>query len=293
MAGNSDYLAESVLNFASGYEPFPSIGSRYLALFTTAPTSDAGTGGTEVSGGSYARVQIAGAIAAGGTWTTSSTSITMGSSNPGWIVAGMSVWDITASAFIGTVSSYSGTTLTLTSTAAHASSGSTDSLQFSAFPAASASSGNEPATAPANVTNGAVITFPASTASWGTIQAFGIYDASTSGNLLNWDYLGNYSWKPFSCSLASPGVITTDSSGDVPANSSNIVVTQKFGGTLPTTGGSWAGLLTTANASSNTFTAGVNTTSVGGGQFRQVATQSIPSGITASFSASTLTLQQA
>lgn len=293
MAGNSDYLAQAVLNFASGYEPFPSIGSRYLALFTTAPTSDAGTGGTEVSGGSYARVQIAGAIAAGGTWTTSSTSITMGSSNPGWVVAGMSIWDITAGAYIGTVSSYSGTTLTLTSTASHASSGSTDSLQFSAFPAASASSGNEPATAPANVTNAAVITFAASTSSWGTIQAFGIYDASTSGNLLNWDYLGNFKWIPFSCSLASPGVLTTDSSGDVPANSSSIVVTQKFGGTLPTTGGSWAGLLTTANASSNTFTAGVNTTSVGGGQFRQVATQSIPSGITASFSASTMTLQQA
>lgn len=73
-----------------------------------------------------------------------------------------------------------------------------------------------------------------------------------------------------------------------------IVVSSKFGGTLPTTGGSWAGLLTTPGASSNTFTAGVNTTSVGGGQFRQV-TQFGPigNGVTVNFPASSLTLSLA
>lgn len=35
------------------------VSGRYLGLFTVAPTADAGTGGTEVSGGSYARVAIA------------------------------------------------------------------------------------------------------------------------------------------------------------------------------------------------------------------------------------------
>jgi hypothetical protein len=49
MAGLSDYLAEAVLNFVTGGSPMPALGSRYLALFTAAPTADAGTGGTEVS----------------------------------------------------------------------------------------------------------------------------------------------------------------------------------------------------------------------------------------------------
>lgn len=42
-------------------------------------------------------------------------------------------------------------------------------------------------TQPANgqeQTNGAAITFPAATASWGTITYFGIYDAASAGNLL-------------------------------------------------------------------------------------------------------------
>ena len=46
--------------------------TTYVALFTTAPTSDAGTGGTECSGGSYARIGITSssgwsAISGGGT----------------------------------------------------------------------------------------------------------------------------------------------------------------------------------------------------------------------------------
>jgi hypothetical protein len=34
--------------------------------------------------------------------------------------------------------------------------------------------------------NSAVITFPAPTANWGTVVAFAIMDASTSGNMLYW-----------------------------------------------------------------------------------------------------------
>jgi hypothetical protein len=49
--------------------------------------------------------------------------------------------------------------------------------------AVTASTGNWPITAN-SVANGAVITFPAATGSWGTITYFQIYDASTAGNPL-------------------------------------------------------------------------------------------------------------
>ncbi len=297
MSGLSDYTAEALLNFMSGNQPVPSLTSRYLALFTTAPTSDSGSGAVEVSGGGYARVQVAGSLAAGASWTTSSTTITLGSSAPSWLTAlgtngsGCNIYDTTNSQQIGTVSSITGTTITLTSTAAHGSSGSADNLVFAAFPQASASSGGEPATSPANVTNGASITFAQSTGSWGTVTSFGLYDASTSGNLVSWDYLGNYKWSPFTCTSATPGVLTcTDQSF---TNGQYAAVTSKYGGTLPTTGGSWAGILTVAGVSGSTFNLGVNTTGAGDGNVRQVIQQVIPSNATFSFSASNFTLTSA
>jgi hypothetical protein len=80
-----------------------------IALYTVTP-SDAG-GGTEVTGGNYARVNMGAPLDA--TWT-----------------------------------------------AASATDGLTD--------------------------NAADITFPAPSANWGTIVAFGIFDATTAGNLLIW-----------------------------------------------------------------------------------------------------------
>jgi hypothetical protein len=62
-------------------------------------------------------------LAATSSWTTSSTTITMSGSNPGPITAGASVFDQTTGQSIGTVSSWSGTTLTLQAAAAHAGSG--------------------------------------------------------------------------------------------------------------------------------------------------------------------------
>jgi hypothetical protein len=295
MAGLADYDAQRYLDDITGARPLAT-SSRYLALFTAAPTSDAGTGGTEVSGGSYARTQIAGELAAGASWTTSSSTITLGSSAPAWLTAlgtngsGVNVYDVTTGAQIGVVSAISGTTVTLTANALGASSGSSDTLAFSAFPLSSASSGSEPNTLPAACSNAAVINLPGATANWGTILAWGIYDAASGGNLHFWDYLGTTNWIPFSCTNASPGVLTTDSSSDAPPNGSAIIVTSKFGGTLPTTGGSWSGALTTANLSGSTFTAGVNTTSNGGGLFRQINQQSIPNGANFSFGANQLTL---
>ena len=39
---------------------------------------------------------------------------------------------------------------------------------------------------PTTVSNNATITFPTATASWGTIVAFALFDASTGGNRLYW-----------------------------------------------------------------------------------------------------------
>ncbi len=303
MSGMSDYSAENYLNDMASVVPCPTATlARYLALLTTAPTSDAGTGGTEVSGTGYARVQVAGTVTVSGSSgapSTGSATITLSASAPAWVTAlgtngsGCNVYDTTAGKQIGTISSVSGTTITLTGNASNNGSLS-DTLLISAFGAASASSGNEPSTTPASITNGAVINFAQiGSGGWGTITSFGLYDALTSGNLRGWDYLGNYKWIPFSCTSASPGVLTCDSTGDAPANSSSIVVSAKYGGTLPATSGSWAGLLTTANLSGATFTAGVNTTGIGGGQFRQVGSQATVANVTLYYPASSLTISGA
>lgn len=152
---------------------------------------------------------------------------------------------------------------------------------------ASNSTGTEPNVTPANITNAVAITFPVATANWGTVVAFGLFDASTVGNLLMWDYIGNFKWLPFSCTTASPGVLTSPAHGY--ANGDPVVVTAKYGGPLPTTGGSWAGVLTVANVTTDTFTAGVNTSGTGDGQVRKILQQSIPSGVQASFAIGALT----
>ena len=135
--------------------------------------------------------------------------------------------------------------------------------------------------APCTVSNANALTFPVPSADWGTIVAFGVFDASTSGNLLWWDYLGAYSWLPFTCTSATPGVLTSPAHGY--SNGDSVVVTAEYGGTLPTTGGSWSGLLTVANSATDTFTAGVNTTGTGDGLVRKVVPQVVSSGVAASF----------
>lgn len=125
MAAMTDYLENKLIDWffraqaigitgataAAGTGPT----SLYYGLFTAAP-SDTG-GGTEVSGGSYARVTVASSLA-----------------------------------------NYAGTQ----------SSGST-----------TASSGSGGLTS-----NNGTITFPAPTANWGSVTHFGVFDASSGGNLL-------------------------------------------------------------------------------------------------------------
>jgi hypothetical protein len=295
MSGLSDYFAENMQNYLAGGKAMPALPSVWIALFTTAPTSDAGTGGTEVSGGAYARVQVAGNAATNNT-TASGNATLHFAATPAWVVAGMAIYDTTSSAVIPaatTVLSTTGTTVVMSANAAGAGVGNGDTITFSAFSASIASVGNEPATAPVQMQNNAAITFAQATLSWGTVTSFGLYDAVTSGNLLAWDYLGNFKWLPFSATSASPSVLTTDATADAPANGTSVVVTQKYGGTLPTTAGSWAGVLTTAGLSGATFNVSVNSTTIGGGLFRQVTQQSIPANVTASFAANQLTVTAA
>ena len=107
MAGSkSNYLENEILDHVLGGGDYTRPATVYVALYTAAP-SDTG-GGTEVSGGSYARVAV----------TNNATN----------------------------------------------------------FPAAS----------DGEKSNGTEITFETATANWGEVVAFGILDASTSGNLLLW-----------------------------------------------------------------------------------------------------------
>jgi hypothetical protein len=111
MAGLSDYMENLIGSLILRTQVATKPAAVWVGLFTAAPT-DAG-GGTEVSGGSYARVQVAQADAQ---WNAPS--------------AGNGLFS--------------------------------------------------------NVND---ITFPAPTANWGTIVAFGIFDANTAGNLLIWNTL--------------------------------------------------------------------------------------------------------
>ena len=118
MANMTDYLEDAIVDWLFRGQAFTPPATMYIGLFTVAPT-DAG-GGTEVSGGGYARVAVGDSLT---NWAgTQGAGSTTGSA-----------------AGLGT----SGTT-----------------------------SNNNP------------ITFPAPTAAWGSIVAFGIFDALTGGNLL-------------------------------------------------------------------------------------------------------------
>lgn len=102
----SDYLENELLDHILGNSSWSAPGTVYISLYTVTP-SDTG-GGTEVTGGSYARVSM------------------------------------------------------------------TNNLT------------NWPAASGGAKANGTAITYPQATADWGTVVAFGIQDASTSGNLLYW-----------------------------------------------------------------------------------------------------------
>lgn len=114
MSAFSDYLENNLVDFLMRAQAFSPGTGRHVALFTAAP-SDAG-GGTEVTGGSYARASL---TASAANWANTQASGTGASSGTGGVTS-----------------------------------------------------------------NSGTITFPAPTANWGVCTHFGIFDASTSGNLL-------------------------------------------------------------------------------------------------------------
>jgi hypothetical protein len=151
-----------------------------------------------------------------------------------------------------------------------------------------------PAGIPSLISNVNPIVFPISTAGWGTINSFGIYDALTAGNLLAWDYFGNYPWMPSSIIAAAPAVITQPRHGYL--NGDTVYYSTEYGGTPPTyLQGSFTGPLVVAQSLTDTFqvtNAGVvvNTATSGDGSFRKAASQQIIANVQATFPANSLNI---
>jgi hypothetical protein len=218
--------AEGVLQHITGYTAIFTEPTAYIALFTTAPTDDTGTGAVEVSGGAYARVATTQGTT--GTWAAASTT-----------------------------------------------------------------------TDPTTEANALAITFPTATANWGTVVAFGMYDAATGGNLLAWDWLGNFQWLPTTVSAASPGVFTAHAHGYNAADP--VVFSVVFGGTAPMSSGGALGsnnISLVVSPTTDTFTlttagTAVATSTTGNGMMRKIVQQSVPSGVQPSFASGQLVLQAA
>lgn len=122
MASMSNYLENKIIDWLLRGQSFTPPTNVYVGLYTAAPSDAAG--GTEVTGGSYARQAVSSAL-----------------------------------------TSWAGTQSAGSTTASTGTSGTTS--------------------------NNAVITFPTPTADWGTCTHLGIWDASTSGNLLFWNSLAS------------------------------------------------------------------------------------------------------
>lgn len=77
MAGKSDYLENKFIDFLFRGQAFTAPANIYVGLLTAAP-SDSG-GGTEVSGGGYARVAVSGTLANwAGTQAAGSSTVSTG-----------------------------------------------------------------------------------------------------------------------------------------------------------------------------------------------------------------------
>jgi hypothetical protein len=144
---------------------------------------------------------------------------------------------------------------------------------------------------PSTITTNAQISFPTATANWGTVVAWGLYDAITSGNLLYWDWLGSYAWQPVTISSANPAIFTIGTTAYTAATTVVLDVAERFGGTAPTYSAGTPSnntVLTVLSPSGLTFELqnGVTTlatSAAGSSSIRQILSQSIPMGITTVF----------
>lgn len=100
MASFGDYLEAKVLDAIFGQTALPAIGTVYIALYTANP-SEANASGTEVTGGSYARVAFTNNTtnwpAASGTSPTSKSNgvaVTFPAPSANWgVVTGFAIYD--------------------------------------------------------------------------------------------------------------------------------------------------------------------------------------------------------
>ena len=82
MAGFTDYLEDKVLDHVFGGSSYSAPGTLYVGLFTSAP-SDTG-GGTEVSGGSYARKSMPAMPVSGTTQATNGAAVEFVTATGSW-----------------------------------------------------------------------------------------------------------------------------------------------------------------------------------------------------------------
>lgn len=94
MAGFSDYLENKVVGHVFGGSAYTAPATLYVALYTSAP-SDTG-GGTEVSGGAYARQTAAFTVTADTASNTSAIEYPTATANYGTVVA-VGVFDASSS----------------------------------------------------------------------------------------------------------------------------------------------------------------------------------------------------
>lgn len=169
-------------------------------------------------------------------WTTSSTTISTVATNGGssigqffGVAGGETLYDMTTGQLIGTVSSYTGTTVTLTTTAAHASSGSADVLFFST---------TNPAQSPSALCPGGFTCQVSYAVQWQT----GFSSPSPNG-MVSWNThgQGHYlwgtfppAWGGFDLGAASAAVDTLSFTGDGPGSP-----TLLWTASSPITRGAW------------------------------------------------------
>jgi len=295
MTGLTDYAADAQLNWITGSIAMPPLPAVFMALFT-AVGNDSGAGFTEVptAGTGYARSQVAGTLAASAVTNAGSPLLTFAAAVPAWIVPGMRIFDHNTPAAIpvgATVQSIAGSTVTMSANAAAPGVAVADVIGFSVF-------GGPTGSAPSVINNSAQINFPTAQLGWGTVVAFGLYDAATVGDLLDWDYLGNFAWQPTTVAATSPAAMTSHAHGF--AVNDPVVWSTEFGGTTPTfSQGTFTGILTVTapvTADGYTLTNGgvvVNASGTGSGSVRKIVQQSIPTGVTASFVAGAMILTAA
>ncbi len=88
----TDYLENAILDHVLRNTTFTSPTTIYVGLFTTMPADD-GTGGVEVSGGSYARQSVAFDAASGGS-TSNTALVTFPTATASWgTVLGIGLFD--------------------------------------------------------------------------------------------------------------------------------------------------------------------------------------------------------